>query len=46
MDQMVIDLGPLQATVDKEKTIPLTPLAGGVALVSGIALLIVGARKA
>jgi hypothetical protein len=42
----VIDLGPLQATVDKEKTIPLTPLAGGVALVSGIALLIVGARKA
>ena len=42
----VIDLGPLQATVDKEKTIPLTPLAGGVALASGIVLLIVGARKA
>jgi hypothetical protein len=42
----VIDLGPLQATVDKEKTIPLTPLAGGVALASGIALLILGARRA
>ena len=42
----VIDLGPLQATVDKKETIPLPPLVGGVALVGGIALLIVGVRKA
>ncbi len=42
----VIDLGPLQATVDKEQTIPLPPLVGGLALVGGIALLIVGARRA
>jgi uncharacterized membrane protein len=41
----VIDLGPLQATVDKEQTIPLPPLVGGLALVGGIALLIVGARR-
>ncbi len=44
--EKVIDLGPLQATVDKEQTIPLPPLVGGLALVSGIALLIVGARRA
>lgn len=42
----VIDLGPLQATVDKKETIPLPPLVGGLALVGGIALLIVGVRKA
>ena len=42
----VIDLGPLQATVDKKETIPLPPLVGGLALVVGIALLIVGIRKA
>ena len=42
----VIDLGPLQATVDKKETIPLPPLVGGLAVVSGIALLIVGVRRA
>jgi uncharacterized membrane protein len=39
-----IDLGPVQATVEKTKTIPLTPLFGGLALVGGIVLLVVGAR--
>ena len=43
--EKVIDIGPLQATVDKEKTIPLPPIVGAVALVGGIALLLVGARK-
>jgi hypothetical protein len=44
--EKVIDLGPLQATVDKKETIPLTPLVGGLALAGGIALVIVGARRA
>ncbi len=42
----VIDLGPLQASVDKKETIPLPPLVGGLALVGGVALLIVGTRRA
>ena len=42
----VIDLGPLQATLDKKETIPLPPLVGGLAVISGIALLIVGVRRA
>jgi hypothetical protein len=42
----VIDLGPLQASVDKKETIPLPPLVGGLALVGGVALLIIGVRKA
>ncbi len=37
--EKVIDLGPLQATVDTKQTIPLTPLVGG------IVLLISGARR-
>lgn len=43
--EKVIDLGPLQATVEKEKTIPLPPIARGLALVGGIVLVIVGARR-
>jgi hypothetical protein len=44
--EKVIDLGPLQATVDTKQTLPLPPLVGGLALVGGIALLLVGARRA
>ena len=44
--EKVIDLGPLQATVDTKETIPLPPIVGGLALASGIALLVVGARRA
>jgi hypothetical protein len=44
--EKVIDIGPLQATVDKKETIPLTPLVGGLALAGGIVVLIVGARRA
>lgn len=43
--EKVIDVGPLQAMVDKKETIPLSPLVGGLALGGGIALLIVGNRK-
>jgi uncharacterized membrane protein len=43
--EKVIDLGPLQATVDTKQTIPLPPLVGGLALIGGIGLLIVGARR-
>jgi hypothetical protein len=43
--EKVIDLGPVQATVDNKQTIPLPPIAGGLALVGGIVLVIVGARR-
>lgn len=42
----IIDIGPIQATVDKKETIPLPPIAGGLALAGGVALLIMGVRKA
>ena len=32
----IIDIGPFQTTADTQKTIPLLPLSGGLALVGGI----------
>jgi uncharacterized membrane protein HdeD (DUF308 family) len=43
--EKVIDLGPLKASVDKEKNIPLPPIVGVLALAGGVALVMVGARK-
>ena len=40
--EKIIDIGPIQATKDTEKTIPFSPILGGVALVGGIALIIIG----
>jgi hypothetical protein len=35
-----VDLGPIKATADKQKTIPLPPILGGIALAGGVALLL------
>jgi uncharacterized membrane protein len=43
--EKVLEIGPLEATKKTEKTIPLPPLLGGVALAVGIVLIILGARK-
>jgi hypothetical protein len=45
MREKVIDLGPLKASVDTEKNIPLPPIVGVLALAGGVVLVIVGARK-
>jgi uncharacterized membrane protein len=42
--EKVVDLGPLKITTEKEKTIPLPPILGGLALAGGIALVIVASR--
>jgi hypothetical protein len=43
--EKVIDVGPLKATVDKEKSIPLPPIAGVLAIAGGVVLVIVGGRR-
>lgn len=43
--EKVLDLGPIQATAEKEHTIPFSPALGGICLVGGIILVIVGNRK-
>jgi uncharacterized membrane protein len=42
----VLDVGPLQATTEEHKTIPLPPILGGVALVGGVVLILAGKRVA
>ena len=44
--EKIIDIGPIHATADTQKTIPFSPLLGGLALVGGIVLVVVGAKKA
>jgi len=41
----VVDIGPLKVAVDKEKSIPLPPIVGGLAVAAGVVILVVGARK-
>ena len=43
--EKVVDIGPLQVTADKTKTLPLPPIVGGIALVGGIVLLVLGSKK-
>ena len=43
--EKVVDIGPIQMTADKTKTIPLPPIVGGIALVGGIVLLVAGGKK-
>ena len=42
--EKIVDIGPIHATAEKEKTIPLPPVLGGLALAGGVALLIAGNR--
>jgi hypothetical protein len=44
--EKIIDIGPLHASADTQKTIPFSPLLSGLALGSGILLVIVGRKKA
>jgi hypothetical protein len=43
--EKILDIGPLQATTQERKTIPISPIAGGVAVAAGIVLVITGAKR-
>ena len=43
--EKVVDIGPIHATREETHNVPVPPIAGALALVGGIALLVVG-RKA
>ena len=43
--EKVVDLGPLQVEAKRERTIPLPPVLGGLALAGGIVLLLFGSRR-
>jgi len=43
--EKILDIGSIKLSADTKKTIPLPPIVGGVALVAGIALILVERRK-
>jgi hypothetical protein len=43
--ETVVDIGPIRATAERERTVPLPPVIGVAFLVAGVALLIVGRRQ-
>jgi uncharacterized membrane protein HdeD (DUF308 family) len=43
--EKVVDLGPLKVTAQKERTIPLPPILGALALAGGIVLVVAATRK-
>lgn len=43
--ETVIDIGPLQATANRQRTLPLPPVLGIAAVAGGVVLLIAGVRK-
>jgi hypothetical protein len=43
--ETVLDIGPLHATAERQKTLPLPPVLGVLAVAGGVALLVIGLRK-
>ena len=43
--EKILDIGPIEATTQTRKTIPLRPVFGALAIVGGIALFVVAGRK-
>jgi hypothetical protein len=44
-EERIVDIGPLKVEAEKKKTIPLSPVLGGGALVAGVVLVLVGSRR-
>ena len=42
--ETVVDIGPLHATADRQRTLPLSPLLGIAAVAGGVVLLFAGVR--
>jgi drug/metabolite transporter (DMT)-like permease len=43
--EKVIDLGPIEATADKKESVPIPPVLGALALISGVVLIAAGSRR-
>lgn len=44
--ETVLDVGPIHATADKEKTVSIPPIIGWVVTGTGVILLVTGLRRA
>jgi hypothetical protein len=43
--EKVLEVGPIKATADKKKTLPLPPILGGLSLAGGVVLLVAATRR-
>jgi hypothetical protein len=43
--EKVLEIGPIKATKETERTIPLPPVLGGLALVGGVVMVVAAARR-
>ena len=43
--EKIVDIGPIEATRETHKTIPLPPILGGLAVAGGIALVVMGSKR-
>ena len=43
--ETVLDIGPIEATRNETHNFPLPPIAGAMALIGGIALLVLGGKQ-
>jgi len=43
--ETLVDVGSVNITADTKKSVPLSPILGGVVLAGGVVLILVGARK-
>ncbi len=43
--EKIVDVGPLQATAEREKTVPIPPIIGGALVIGGVVLLVYGLRR-
>lgn len=43
--EKVVDIGPIHATREKTHNIPLPPIAGAVAVIGGVILLVAGKKE-
>ena len=43
--EKVVDVGPIEVSADKQKSVPFPPILGGLCLAGGIVLVLVGSKK-
>ena len=43
--EKVLDIGPITATKETKRTIPLPPILGGLALAGGVVIVVAAARR-
>jgi hypothetical protein len=44
--EKILDIGSVKISADTKKTIPLPPIVGGIAIIAGVALILMDRKKA